>query len=373
MLKPVVEQCSDGSVNIFLRDLHFKLSSFGARNSREWHVWNGNRFELIDSRRVRRRLTALWTKKLRSLDSPPGPIPRFPRTRGERIKNLLTLAKKANRRGDIKKLGLITDDLKITISQESDVHIEGWKDIPLASEAPEQALRWLAKGRIPLKQVTVIAAAKDSYKSMLMLALVKALTTGGEFLGVPVEKRRVLYLNRDMPKPVFDNYCTTLDLDKSNSRFKILSSLWGTKIQPMEVDDPVLKEFAKRYHPVIIIDHLAKFCRRLDKPSEVDEFTGKLKQLAALGATVIVLHHVPKNDEKSEGFGSVYIINGVDFGWNINRRGSPYGPSEQTVLEIQNTKTKMGDYFRLKVRPLLSSKGMFEVFSEESREKDSFD
>ena len=249
-----------------------------------------------------------------------------------------------------------------------------WSDIPLASEAPEQKLKWLVKGRIPQGQVTVVAAAKDSYKSMLMLSLAKAVITHGKFLGADARQLRILYLNRDMPKAVFDDYCRTLGLDKSNPRFKVLSSLWDTKVQPLEPDDPLLLRFARRYKPLIIFDHLAKFFKgNLDKPKDIEPFLEKLKQLAVAGATVIVLHHVPKYDDKSEGFGSVFIINCADFGWNITREGGSYASEEATTLKIQNTKTKMGDYFQLKVRPRLKTEGGFEVIDEETKSKEKWD
>ncbi len=222
--------------------------------------------------------------------------------------------------------------------------------------------------------MTVIVASKDTYKSMLMLAFAKAATTDGRFIGSRVKQLYVLYLNRDMPKAVFDDYCRTLQIDKSNPRFKILSSLWDTKIQPMQPDDPLLLRFARRYKALNIFDHLVKFCKgRLDNEKAIDEFMETLKQLTVQGATVIVLHHVPKNDEKIEGFGSVYIINGADFGWNMTREGGAYATEEATVIRIQNTKTKMGDYFNLKVRPRLKKNGTFEVISEKSAEKEKWD
>jgi hypothetical protein len=150
--------------------------------------------------------------------------------------------------------------------------------------------------------------------------------------------------------------------------------LWDTKIQPLEPDDPLLLRFARRYKPLIIFDHLAKFFKgNLDKPKDIEPFLEKLKQLVVAGATVIVLHHVPKDDDESEGFGSVYIINGADFGWNITRQGGSYASEEATTLKIQNTKTKMGDYFQLKVRPRLKTKGEFEVISEAAESKVKWD
>ena len=107
--------------------------------------------------------------------------------------------------------------------------------------------------------------------------------------------------------------------------------------------------------------------------STVAPFLEKLKQLVAAGATVILLHHVPKDDDSSEGFGSVFIINCADFGWNIARKGGSYASEEATTLKIQNTKTKMGDYFQLKVRPRLKTKGEFEVINEVTESKEKWD
>ena len=52
----------------------------------------------------------------------------------------------------------ISDRLRqLALHQPAQQLVEGWKDIPLASEASEQQLKWLAEFRIPKRQVTVIA------------------------------------------------------------------------------------------------------------------------------------------------------------------------------------------------------------------------
>ncbi len=374
-MKPKVEQRPDKSVHVFLGASHFKLFPMGPQGRPEWMVFADNGFEPISSPKVLKWLNQIWLKKVHFAARASGPIPRFPRKANEQVTELLVAARKANKRGNMNKVAVISDRVKqLAMDQPALQLVSRWSDIPLASEAPEQKLKWLAKRRIPLRQVTVIVAAKDTYKSMLMLLLAKAATTHGRFLGHHAEQLRVLYLNRDMQKAVFDDYCRTLQLDKSNSRFKILSSLWDTRIQPMEPDDPLLMRFARRYKPLIIFDHLAKFLKgNMESPNDIGEFMEKLKQLTVAGATVIVLHHVPKNDDISEGYGSVYIINGADFGWNISRKGGMYAPEESTTIKIQNTKTKMGDYFHIHVRPRLKTKGEFEVISEESKSKEKWD
>jgi hypothetical protein len=373
MLKPVVEQCSNKSVNVYLGEFHFKLSSKGPQERPEWTVSTDKGFEPVTDRKVRKWLNRLWVRKIHCASRPPDPIPRFPRKISEDVKKLLVSAERANHSGNLEKLARISEKLRFLAMRPQET-IDRWKDLPLASEAPEQKLKWLAEARIPYRQVTVIAASKDTYKSMLMLALAKAATTDGSFLDKRVRQLHVIYQNRDMPKAVFDDYCRTLQIDKSNPRFKILSSMWDTKIQPMQPDDPLLLRFARRYKPLIIFDYLAKFYKgNLEKPKAIDEFMETLKQLTVLGATVIILHHVPKNDATSEGFGSIYIINGADFGWNIARKGGLYASGQSSVVRIQNTKTKMGDYFNLKVRPRLKQYGKFEVISEKSEEQEKWD
>ena len=249
-----------------------------------------------------------------------------------------------------------------------------WKDIPLASEATEENLQWLAAGRIPARQVTVIAAHKDSYKTRLMLALAKAAVSEGEFLGRRTKQMRVLYLNREMPKAVFDRYCKTLGLDKSNSRFRILSSLWDTGIKPPTPGDKLLRRFARRYKPLMIFDSFIRFFpNRMEDPKAINNFMEQLNELAALGATVVILHHLPKHDAASEGYGSVYILNGADFGWRITIEGNKYGSGANKVLMVQNTKTKMGDYFSMKIRPLLKTTGNFKVLDERSQWKEEWE
>ena len=125
---------------------------------------------------------------------------------------------------------------------------------------------------------------------------------------------------------------------------------------------------------MMIFDSFIRFFPgRMEDPKAINSFMEQLNELAALGATVVILHHLPKHDAASESYGSVHIINGADFGWRITVEGNKYGSEATKLLKVQNTKTKMGDYFSFKVRPLLKTTGNFKVLDEQSQWKEDWE
>ena len=145
MSKLRVEQLPDKTVNVFFRNLHFKLSLNGHHSRLEWSRWTEHGFEPVSEGKVLSWLNRIWVEKVHCAAHPPR-IPRFPRLANQRVMDLLASAKKANRQGRMGTLAKISDQIKSIASTEpGKSHVAGWKDIPLASEAPEQDLKWLAQ------------------------------------------------------------------------------------------------------------------------------------------------------------------------------------------------------------------------------------
>jgi len=191
---PVVEQHPDKSVNVFLKSWHFKLFPIGPHGRPEWMVWTDDRFEPVPSPKVRKRLNRIWAEHVHCATHAPGPIPRFPRIEkpasNEDIGGMLRASQRALRHGNIARVRKIMARV-LSATQPHDADIRSWEDLPLASAAEDQELKWLADGLIPAGQVTVIAAAKDSCKSILMLSLTKAATTGDQFLDAKCRQKLV--------------------------------------------------------------------------------------------------------------------------------------------------------------------------------------
>src|ERR1019366_7262297 len=108
---------------------------------------------------------------------------------------------------------------------------------------------------------------------------------------------------------------------------------WGLWCQdePPMIGDPRLREFAQK-GPVLIIDSMIRF-HRADENSatEMAPVMAFLRELATVGASVVVLHHKSKS-ETSSYRGSTDIVAGADAAFALSRRDG--------LLELRTIKNR---------------------------------
>jgi len=201
------------------------------------------------------------------------------------------------------------------------------EDIPDPFECRSADTRWVVQGLFPAKAITIIAGEAGAGKTWLALALTRAVTLSGDFLGRSTSLAQVLYLDRENPLSLIRDRLRVLF--GGSSAFRPWG-LWCLDEPPL-IGDPRLLEFAQK-EPVLIIDSMIRF-HRADENSatQMRAVMESLRELATAGASVVILHHKSKG-ETSLYRGSSDIVAGADAVFSLVRRNG--------LLELRTVKNR---------------------------------
>src|SRR5437667_2175155 len=211
------------------------------------------------------------------------------------------------------------------------------EDIPDPFACESDEIGWVVSGLIPARGITIIAGEAGAGKTWLALALARATTVGGNFLGRRTSPKRVLYLDRENPLSVIRERLQVLFGGPSDLR------PWGLWCQeePPLIGDQRLLEFA-RTEPVLIIDSMIRF-HRADENSatQMALVMPSHRELATVSASLVVLHHKAKGDTSSYR-GSSDIVAGADVAFSLLRRN--------VLLELRTIKNRFAVETSVKIK-----------------------
>lgn len=188
-------------------------------------------------------------------------------------------------------------------------------------EFPEIA--WVIPGILP-EGCTVLTGHPKIGKSFLVLNIALAAASGGEVLGVPVEKRPVLYLAlEDSPRRIQKRAHQLNDGDPLPPTLHYLTS----ENQSAAVEEALeWKRANADAKPLIIADTLERIRAKRSGHAYQDDYAagGLLQSLAAPGGAALAVHHNRKNDS-SEDFiddvsGTLGLTGSMDTVLNLKRK-----------------------------------------------------
>jgi hypothetical protein len=182
-----------------------------------------------------------------------------------------------------------------------------WKRLPRFDPSKAPKTKWLVEDLVPEGGVTILVGAPGAFKSTFALLMGSAVSKGEEFLERKTRKRRVLYLDNENPPDVLKARNTSMKLEMEANRKLRLWSMYDDRPLPRILDGTLRKIVRKSVEEgkkvLIILDHFSSFLR----PGEGGETTGQtspllqeLKQVCAIGATVVFLHHTRKYEKDIE-------------------------------------------------------------------------
>jgi hypothetical protein len=158
-------------------------------------------------------------------------------------------------------------------------------------------------------------------KSTIMTAIGGHVVEGSDFAGLSTEPTPVLYLDRENTLSVVQERFTRLGV-KDGRYFKYWGS-WLSEEAPA-IASPIVLEFASESEPkpLIVVDSLVSFHGGSENDStETRAFMNEARQLANLGAAVVLLHHSGKADSAKEYRGSSDIKASVDVAFHLANLG----------------------------------------------------
>jgi archaellum biogenesis ATPase FlaH len=199
----------------------------------------------------------------------------------------------------------------------------------------ESEVRYIVPDLLPEAAITMVTGDSGHGKSIFATALAGAIVTGGEFLGRQAERRRVIYLDRENPLALVKQHLFDLHILRNPELI-----YWGQWCE-VPADGPAsvsLMELARAEKPVLIFDSLIAFHTGDEQDaSETRRFLQRFRNLAAAGATIILLHHIGKGDNAKQYRGSTDIKASVDVAWLLEKLGDSAGLlSELRLVPFKN-------------------------------------
>ncbi len=206
-------------------------------------------------------------------------------------------------------------------------------EVPGLGDIPDVRVDYLVDGFIPKASVTVIAGAPGSLKSFLALDISRCLAGGRRFAGRTTTQCDVLYIDRENPASVIRQRTKTLAIE--NHRELHYWGLWCDETPP-PLGEPRVIDFARsEANKCIVYDSLIRFHHADENDAtEMGKVMGELRQLAATGATVLVLLHKSDKSENNYYRGSSEILAGCDVMWSIEKQ-----PDNKTI-ELKAVKNR---------------------------------
>lgn len=174
----------------------------------------------------------------------------------------------------------------------------------------DASLEWLVDGFIAEGSITLITSESGTGKTWLAYYLGGSVAHGSPAFGRDVKQAKVLYLDGENPLMVAKRNLTELGIPRTADL-----KFWGgwCSSPPPAPDHPLIVRFAHEEKGLIIYDSLVEFHTGDEMSStETRKFMGLFRDLANLGATVIVLHHTGKAETSKEYRGSSDIKAAVD-------------------------------------------------------------
>jgi hypothetical protein len=178
------------------------------------------------------------------------------------------------------------------------------------------------KNLITCGAIIMISGDAGSGKSTFVTALCDAVANGTPFLGLPTDRRKVLYLDYENSLPRIQERFKRLKVksDGPNSRLKYVGMhTFGQMFSPAS---PEIVEWAEDCKPIIVIDSFrAAFAGKENSSEDVRKFFLELDKLKNAGAAVILLHHTGKAETTKDYRGSSDIKAAIDVGYTLVNDG----------------------------------------------------
>jgi hypothetical protein len=199
-----------------------------------------------------------------------------------------------------------------------------------------KGIEFVIDGLIACSAVSVLTGDAGAGKSTFVTSMAGHVAVGETFLGRLCSQRKVLILDRENALPIVDERVARLGIQDGGDL-----KIWGGW-QIEEAPEPgslVIVDWVTECDPkpLIIVDSLIAFLDGDENnASEVRTFMRQLRQLADLGAAVVLLHHIGKGETSRDYRGSSDIKASADVCYSLTNLGE--GQLERLRLKAFKTR-----------------------------------
>ena len=182
------------------------------------------------------------------------------------------------------------------------------------------AHRWIIEGLIPAGSLTLLVGRPKAGKSLLAIDLLASVATGTDFLGLPVEAGKAVYLPAE-DSPALVRERLEARLGAAEAPDLIVCPCDGSLDQWLRLDDPAsftaLARTIARYAPAVLaLDPLREL--HYQPENDADAMAAMLRPLRQLAhqtnCAIVIVHHRNKHgaDPALAARGSSAIVGSVD-------------------------------------------------------------
>lgn len=195
-------------------------------------------------------------------------------------------------------------------------------DVPSIFSFGSQQILWAVDQLVAMSAVTMIAADSGTLKSTLATAAARAVADGTDFAGIPTTQREVLILDRgENTLPGVQERYGRMGI-RDGDGLRHYGDWLGDVPSPASL---LVLDYVRATDPkpLIVVDSLISFLEADENDAViVRKFMRQLRQLATLGAGVIIQHHAGKDSSKKYR-GSSDIKASVDVAYELDGIGDP--------------------------------------------------
>lgn len=170
--------------------------------------------------------------------------------------------------------------------------------------------RWLWEGMIKEGSVNILVGQQSRGKSMLITGLIKEMLKsqrGQTYLDRGVRRSKVLYISTEMPEDSIEERLHHLGID---GRMRGVNSRFFVYYNPIPTMDDVKREIAEKDPDLVIIDILGGLVVGEGfEMNSYDAFNTIIPQLKLLKKTIILVHHMNK---QNKAMGSIGTLSAMD-------------------------------------------------------------
>ncbi len=218
--------------------------------------------------------------------------------------------------------------------------IHGYSDIKPMSTFGEAEVNCVIDGLLIEGTLNLITSESGDGKTTLVSEMAYRVSMGQPFAGRPTSKRPVLVLDRENPRAAMLAMFGRLAISEHDD-FRVWGG-WQPEDPPSPDASLILCWIAAcDPRPLIILDSLVAFHPGAENDAtETRAFLHRLRKLASLGGTVVVLHHVGKSESSRNYRGSSDIPAAIDLGLRISNHSEVSGRLGR--LEVKAFKDRFG-------------------------------
>jgi hypothetical protein len=204
---------------------------------------------------------------------------------------------------------------------------------------PDTQLEYLAENFLVRGEVTYLTGDFGVFKTFVSMFIAEAVATGKKLFGRETQQHNVLYLDRENSKATWFKRRNLVGDLREKLPVRLLSRFTETRAPELWEQD--LKDACSAVKPLVIVDSLQDFHPGLSEssPDDMTKVSLWLNDLIDAGAVgVIVMHHVPKNQNGRGGKyrGTTSIMGGAGAAFLIELTG-------KTSVSVSAFKTRDGE------------------------------